>query len=176
MTGLDPDRHLIVEIATLVTDDDLRIVEEGPDIVIGGATPADLDAMSDVVKRMHERSGLLTEIKASTTTLEEAGAATLEFIRRHVKPQTAPLCGNTIGMDRRFLVRHLPEIDAYLHYRSVDVSSVKELCRRWNPGVYSGAPKKGNGHRALHDIRESVAELAYYRENLFRSPDAPHAG
>jgi oligoribonuclease len=176
MTGLDPDDDLIVEIATLVTDDALAIVAEGPDLVIGA--PAEkLDTMSEVVRRMHERSGLLPAIRASQVTVDEAAAKTLEFVKQHVKPQSAPLCGNSIGMDRRFLARYMPELESYLHYRSIDVSSVKELCRRWRPAVYSGAPRKTSGHRALGDIRESVAELAYYRDNFFslEPPPAPAA-
>jgi oligoribonuclease len=171
MTGLDPDNDLIVEIATLVTDDDLKIVAEGPDIVI--SAPAErLEAMSDVVRGMHERSGLLEAIKASTVTLEEAGKATLDFVRTHIPHKaSAPLCGNSIGVDRRFLAKHLPDLETYLHYRSVDVSSVKELCRRWNPKLATLAPRKSNTHRALDDIRESVAELAYYRDTFFRLPE-----
>jgi oligoribonuclease len=174
MTGLDPDSDVIVEIASLVTDDSLQIVAEGPDLVIGA--PADkLETMGDVVRKMHERSGLLPAIRTSEVTVAEAAAKTLEFVQQHVKPQSAPLCGNSIGMDRRFLARHMPEIETYLHYRSIDVSSVKELCRRWNPAVYSGAPRKTGGHRALGDIRESVAEMAYYRDRFFTldPPPAP---
>src|SRR5579872_306010 len=164
MTGLDPDKDLIVEIATLVTDDNLQIVAEGPDIVVGAPIER-LEAMSDIVRGMHERSGLLEAIKASSVTLEEAGKATLDFVREHVpRPASAPLCGNSIGVDRRFLAKHLPDLETYLHYRSVDVSSVKELCRRWNPAIATASPRKSNTHRALDDIRESVAELAYYRD------------
>ncbi|MHB1711450.1 MAG: oligoribonuclease [Acidimicrobiales bacterium] len=168
MTGLDVDRHVIVEVATLVTDDDLHLVAEGPDLVI--ATPADaLDRMDGFVRAMHTKSGLLAEMAASTTGLEEAGAATLDFIRTHVpKPRTVPLAGNSIGTDRRFLATYLPEIEEYLHYRSIDVSTVKELARRWYPKVLAAAPAKAGGHRALDDIRESVAELAYYRTAIFR--------
>ena len=168
MTGLDPGRDRIVEIASLVTDDDLELVAEGPDLVI--ATPAEsLEGMEPAVQHMHTKSGLLAAIAASTTTLEEAGAATLEFLKAHIaEPGTVPLCGNSIGTDRRFLAAWLPEIDGYLHYRSVDVSTVKELARRWYPEAFAGAPKKAGGHRALDDIRESVAELRYYRETVFR--------
>jgi oligoribonuclease len=168
MTGLDPARDVIVEIATLVTDDQLEIVAEGPDLVIH--QPADaLVAMSDIVREMHTRSGLLPAIEASTTSLTDAGAATLDFIRAHVPaPRSVPLCGNSIGTDRRFLATHLPEIEDYLHYRSVDVSTIKELALRWAPAVVEAAPRKATTHRALDDIRESVAELQWYRDHLFR--------
>ncbi len=168
MTGLDPGRHVIVEIATLVTDDDLTIVAEGPDLVV--ATPAaKLAEMDDFVRKMHTSSGLLKEIKASTLALADAGAATLAFIQEHVpKARTVPLAGNSIGTDRRFLAAYLPAIEEYLHYRSVDVSTVKELCRRWYPDVVRSAPAKAGDHRAMGDIKESVAELAYYRATMFR--------
>ena len=168
MTGLDPTRHVIVEIAALVTDDDLAIVAEGPDIVVRQAPDA-LAGMEDVVRAMHTSSGLLTSIEASEVDLATAGEAVLDFIRTHVpQPGTVPLCGNSIGTDRRFLARYLPEIDDHLHYRSVDVSTVKELCRRWYPEAYDAAPVKAGSHRALDDIRESVAELRYYRSAIFR--------
>ena len=168
MTGLDPARNVIVEIATLVTDDDLNIVAEGPDLVVH-TTEDELAKMEPVVVEMHTRIGLLDEIRSSTLTLEEAGAQTLEFIRTHVpEPRTVPLCGNSIGMDRRFLAIHLPEIEEHLHYRSIDVSTIKELAKRWNPRVVGGAPEKAGGHRALDDIRESVEELRYYREHFLR--------
>jgi oligoribonuclease len=168
MTGLDPGRHVIVEIATLVTDDDLTVVAEGPDLVV--ATPAaKLAEMDDFVRKMHTSSGLLKEIEASTVTLADAGATTLAFIQEHVtKPRTVPLAGNSIGTDRRFLAAYLPAVEEYLHYRSVDVSTVKELCRRWYPDVLKSAPAKAGGHRAMDDIKESVAELAYYRSSVFR--------
>lgn len=167
MTGLDPTRHLIVEIATLVTDDDLAVVAEGPDLVVH-ATPAELEAMDQVVRDMHTRSGLLAAIESSSLSLAEAGAETLAFIRSHVPDAgTVPLCGNSIGVDRRFLAAHLPEIEGFLHYRSVDVSTVKELCRRWYPEAFAMVPAKRGAHRALDDIRESVAELAYYRSSIF---------
>ncbi len=172
MTGLDVGRHVIVEVATLITDDDLAIVAEGPDLVVT-ATPDQLGAMDDFVRSMHTKSGLLKEIEASTLSLDEAGAATLEFIRAHVpKARTVPLAGNSIGTDRRFLAAQLPAIEEYLHYRSVDVSTIKELARRWYPGVMDDAPAKAGGHRAMDDIRESVAELAYYRQTVFREPAA----
>ena len=168
MTGLDPARHAIVEIATLVTDDDLQVVAEGPDLVVH-QPPDVLAQMDNVVRKMHTKSGLLAAIESSTVTLDDAGTATLDFIRQHVpEPRTVPLAGNSIGMDRRFLALHLPDIEQYLHYRSVDVSTVKELCRRWYPEILAKAPEKAGGHRALDDIRESVAELQYYRSTVFR--------
>jgi oligoribonuclease len=167
MTGLDPARHGIVEIATLLTDDELEVVAEGPDLVVA-ATADQLATMDDVVKEMHTRSGLLAAIGSSTVTLAEAGRQTLEFLGQHIaEPRSVPLCGNSIGTDRRFLAAYLPEIDNFLHYRSVDVSTVKELARRWYPEAYAAAPKKAGGHRAMDDIRESVAELRYYRTAIF---------
>ncbi|HEX7166343.1 MAG TPA: oligoribonuclease [Acidimicrobiales bacterium] len=169
MTGLDPANHVIVEIATLVTDDDLELVAEGPDLVINPGAEA-LTRMDDVVRNMHTKSGLLAAIEASTITLEAAGAQTLAFIKEHVPAErTVPLCGNSIGTDRRFLAQYLPDIENWLHYRSVDVSTIKELARRWYPAAVTEAPVKAGGHRALDDIRESVAELRYYRGAVFRS-------
>jgi oligoribonuclease len=168
MTGLEPERHVIVEIATLVTDDELEIVAEGPDLVVNPGEAA-LAQMDDVVRTMHTKSGLLKAIEASTITLEEAGARTLEFIKQHVpEPRTVPLCGNSIGTDRRFLAVYLPDIENHLHYRSVDVSTVKELARRWYPEAVASAPTKAGGHRALDDIRESVEELRHFRRSVFR--------
>jgi oligoribonuclease len=173
MTGLDISSDVIVEVATLITDDDLTIVAEGPDLVVA-TPPEQLAAMDDFVRAMHTKSGLLDEIAASTVTLDQAGAATLAFIRTHVPaPRTVPLAGNSIGTDRRFLAAQLPEIEEYLHYRSVDVSTVKELARRWYPASMKAAPQKAGGHRAMDDIRESVAELAYYRTAVFRDPPGP---
>ncbi len=167
MTGLDPTRHTIIEIAVLMTDDDLAIVAEGPDLIVH-ATPEELDQMDDTVRAMHTRSGLLAAVESSTLSLAEAGAQTLEFLKQHIaKPRTIPLAGNSIGTDRRFLAVQLPEVEDFLHYRSVDVSTIKELCRRWHPDIYKAAPTKKGGHRALMDIRESVEELAYYRSALF---------
>ncbi len=172
MTGLDPARHTIVEIATIITDDDLNVIAEGPDLVVH-ATEAELAEMDSVVVNMHTRSGLLPAIKASTLSLADAGAATYEFIRQHIpEPRSVPLCGNSIGTDRRFLAVHLPEIEEYLHYRSVDVSTLKELARRWNPSIVKGAPEKDTTHRALDDVRESIEELRYYREHLFVPAEA----
>lgn len=168
MTGLDPAKDVIVEIATLVTDDNLEIVAEGPDLVVY-QPPEALAAMGEFVLAMHTRSGLLEAIKASTVSLSDAGAQTLAFIKEHApEPGTVPLAGNSIGTDRRFLAAYLPDIEEWLHYRSVDVSTVKELVRRWYPEARAGRPRKEGLHRALDDIRESVAELRYYREHVFR--------
>jgi oligoribonuclease len=170
MTGLDPARNTIVEIATLITDDDLELVAAGPDLVVK-TTPDQLADMDDVVRAMHTRSGLLAAIEASSVTLAEAGQATLEFLRQHIpEASSVPLCGNSIGTDRRFLAAWLPDIDGFLHYRSIDVSTIKELARRWYPDAYSKAPRKVGSHRALGDIMESVSELRYYRDSVFRPP------
>jgi oligoribonuclease len=167
MTGLDPARHVIVEIATLLTDDQLRPIADGPDIVVH-ATTGQLRQMDDVVRTMHTRSGLLAAIQTSTISLGDAGGRTLEFLRAHIsEPRTVPLCGNSIGTDRRFLAAQLPQVEDFLHYRSIDVSSVKELCRRWYPDTLARSPAKTEAHRALDDIRESIAELAYYRSTIF---------
>ncbi len=167
MTGLEPDRHVIVEIATLITDDELEIVGEGPDLVVH-QPPEAMAEMDDFVRTMHTTSGLLPAIEASTISLADAGAQTLAFIKEHVpEARSVPLCGNSIGTDRRFLAKYLPEIEDHLHYRSVDVSTIKELARRWYPGALSALPRKATAHRALDDIRESIDELRFYRERLF---------
>ncbi len=167
MTGLDHNRDVIVEIATIITDDELSIVAEGPDLVVH-QTDEVLAAMDPFVVGMHTRSGLLEAIRASTISLEEAGAATLDFIRQNVPVAgTVPLCGNSIGTDRRFLAAYLPDIETHLHYRSIDVSSLKELVRRWYPKVRQDRPQKQGSHRALDDIRDSIEELQYYRERVF---------
>lgn len=173
MTGLDPARHVIVEIATVVTDDELNVIAEGPDLVVHQG-PKAMEQMEEVVRGMHTTSGLLAAIEASTTTLEEAGAATLAFIKHHVpEARTIPLCGNSIGTDRRFLTAYLPEIEEFLHYRSVDVSTIKELTKRWYPGALDAVPRKATAHRALDDIRESILELRWYRENVFKATESP---
>ena len=171
MTGLDVERHRIVELAVLVTDAQLEVLADGLDLVV--QQPAEVLAeMDDFVRKMHEKSGLLREIERSELSLEAAGAQALEYIRERVpEPGTSPLCGNSIGVDRRFLGRYVPELDGYLHYRSIDVSSIKELCRRWYPEAYKKRPSKAEAHRALDDIRESVAELRYYRDTIMRPPD-----
>jgi oligoribonuclease len=172
MTGLDHTTEVIVEIATIVTDDELQIVAEGPDLVIH--QPDDvLERMDPFVVEMHTKSGLLEQIRASTITLADAGAITLEFIRAHVpEPGTVPLCGNSIGTDRRFLAAYLPDIENHLHYRSIDVSSVKELVKRWYPDIDANRPRGQGSHRALDDIRESIREMAYYRQHVFVDPAA----
>ncbi|HEY1763152.1 MAG TPA: oligoribonuclease [Acidimicrobiales bacterium] len=172
MTGLEPLRHVIVEIATLVTDDHLNIVAEGPDLVIH-ATPEQLAEMGSFVTEMHTKSGLLPAIVSSTVTVEEAQAQTLEFLKQHIpEPGSVPLCGNSIGTDRRFLQEYMPELESYFHYRNVDVSTIKELARRWHPSVLEAMPEKETAHRALDDIRESIAELVHYRETLFQPVEA----
>lgn len=170
MTGLDPEMHVIVEIATLLTDDDLNIVAEGPTLIIA-TTPEALTHMDDVVIAMHTRSGLLDAIATSVVTHEQAMQETLDFLKAHIAPDNnVPLCGNSIGTDRRFLAKWMPEIDDYLHYRMVDVSTVKELCRRWYPEDFKQAPKKAGGHRALDDIKESIEELRFYRSAILKAP------
>jgi oligoribonuclease len=167
MTGLDPETHTIVEIATIITDDDLETVAEGPDLVIH-QPPEQIAAMDEFVRAMHERSGLLSAIEASDISLVTAGEQTLAFLQEHItEPGTVPLCGNSIGTDRRFLARYLPTVENFLHYRSIDVSTIKELARRWQPEVFAAAPKKDGGHRALDDVRESLDELRWYRRKLF---------
>ncbi len=169
MTGLDPERDVIVEIATLITNDELEIIAEGPDLVIHHSDEA-LSIMNDYVRNMHETSGLLTEIEQSSVSMEQAGMETLQFIQSHVQEAgSVPLCGNSIGTDRRFLIKTFPEIDNFLHYRCIDVSTIKELARRWDPDVLTNAPKKNGGHRALNDIQESVIELRYYRDHFINS-------
>jgi len=176
MTGLDPTTDVIVEIATLITDDNLELIAEGPDLVIH-QPPETLSKMLDIVREMHTKSGLITEIATSTISLADAGAQTLAFLKQHIPVErTVPLCGNSIGTDRRFLAAYLPEIEEYLHYRSVDVSTLKELAKRWNPAILKAAPRKAEGHRALDDIRESVNELRYYRDNFTIASPLPGAG
>ncbi|WP_305091968.1 oligoribonuclease [Prescottella sp. R16] len=173
MTGLQLGSDKLIEIAALVTDSDLNILGEGVDIVIH-ADDAALAAMPDVVTEMHARSGLTEEVRASTVTLAEAEQQVLAYIRQHVPVAgTVPLAGNSIATDRGFIARDMPELDAYLHYRMIDVSSIKELCRRWYPRIYFGQPEKGLAHRALADIRESIRELKYYRQTAFVADPGP---
>jgi oligoribonuclease len=170
MTGLDPERDVVLEVAALVTDSELRPVGEGIDIVVSQPAAA-LDGMADVVREMHHRSGLTEAVLASTVSLASAEEAVLALVKEHVpEPRTVPLCGNSIATDRTFIVRHMPDLEAWLHYRMIDVSSVKELARRWYPKAYYGAPVKAGGHRALADVKESVEELRYYRSAIFVPP------
>jgi oligoribonuclease len=167
MTGLDLGHDALIEVAALVTDPDLNVLGEGVDVVIH-ADDELLDGMVEVVREMHGRSGLTEAVRASTVTVAEAEEMILAYIKQHVpEPRTAPLCGNSIATDRGFLSRDMPSLDAHLHYRMIDVSSIKELCRRWYPRVYFGQPPKGLAHRALADIRESIRELEYYRRTVF---------
>jgi oligoribonuclease len=171
MTGLEPQRHVIVEIATLITDDHLNIIAEGPDLVVHASTEQ-LAQMGPFVTEMHTKSGLLPQIIASTITVDDAQTQTLEFLKSHISEAgSIPLCGNSIGTDRRFLQEYMPELEAFFHYRNVDVSTLKELTRRWHPEVLDELPEKATTHRALDDIRESIAELQHYRDTLF--PKAP---
>jgi len=173
MTGLDPGKDALIEIAALVTDGELRVLGEGVDIVVH-ADEAALASMPDIVRDMHAKSGLTEDVRRSTVTLAEAEQQVLAYVRRHVPdPRSAPLAGNSVGTDRGFLARDMPELDAYLHYRIVDVSSVKELCRRWYPRIYYAQPTKGLAHRALADITESIRELAYYRRTAFVPQPGP---
>ncbi|MEV4820652.1 oligoribonuclease [Micromonospora sp. NPDC049275] len=167
MTGLDLGSDKLIEVAALVTDPDLNVLGDGVDVVIH-ADEAALEAMPEIVQTMHAKSGLTEEVRRSAVTLAEAEDRVLEYVRTFVKdPRTAPLCGNSIATDRGFIARDMPRLDAHLHYRMIDVSSIKELCRRWYPRVYFGQPQKGLAHRALADIRESIRELEYYRRTIF---------
>jgi oligoribonuclease len=173
MTGLDLSHDKLIEVAVLVTDSDLNALDPGLDLIIS-ADDADLDAMNEVVAEMHAKSGLTDQVRAATLTLPEAEQQVLAYVKQFVpERRTAPLCGNSIGTDRGFLARDMPELDDHLHYRMIDVSSVKELARRWFPRVYFAQPAKGLAHRALADIIESVRELAYYRKTLFVPAPGP---
>lgn len=173
MTGLDISKDALIEIAALVTDSDLNVLGEGVDVVIH-APDALLADMPEVVAEMHARSGLTTEVRQSPVTVAEAEQTVLDYIRQWIpEPRTAPLCGNSIATDRGFIARDMPTLDAYLHYRMVDVSSIKELCRRWYPRIYYAQPDKGLAHRALADIRESIRELVYYRRTAFVAAPGP---
>ncbi|MBW0014438.1 oligoribonuclease [Mycobacterium sp.] len=173
MTGLDLGSDKLIEIAALVTDADLNVLGDGVDVVIH-ADDAALSSMIDVVAEMHSRSGLIDEVKASTVDLSAAEEMVMDYIGTHVKqPKMAPLAGNSIATDRSFIARDMPKLDSYLHYRMIDVSSIKELCRRWYPRIYYGQPAKGLAHRALADIHESIRELKFYRQTAFVPQPGP---
>lgn len=176
MTGLDPDKERIIEIATIVTDGDLNVIAEGPVLAVQQSETL-LAAMDDWNQRHHGASGLIDRVRREGVSEREAEAATLAFLERHVEKKRSPLCGNTIWQDRRFLSRYMPTLEDYLHYRMVDVSSIKELVQRWRPDLMGGFSKK-NEHTALADIRESVEELRYYREHFirYRRPDTDDEG
>ncbi|MEI7368490.1 oligoribonuclease [Pectobacterium colocasium] len=166
MTGLNPDRDRIIEIATLVTDANLNVLAEGPVLAVH-QSDSQLALMDDWNVRTHGASGLTDRVKASTTDERAAELETLAFLQKWVPAGKSPICGNSIGQDRRFLFRYMPELEAYFHYRYLDVSTLKELARRWKPEILTGFKKQGT-HQAMDDIRESLAELSYYRENFLR--------
>jgi len=168
MTGLNPDIDLIIEMATVITDKDLQILAQGPVIAVH-QPDAVLAAMDEWNQKHHGQSGLIDRVKASTTDAWQAEQQTLDFLRQWVPENTSPMCGNTIGQDRRFLYRHMPRLEAYFHYRSIDVSTLKELAARWAPGIKDGF-KKVSSHKALDDIIESIEELRYYREHFIKCP------
>ena len=168
MTGLDPEKERIIEVATLVTDAELNVVAEGPVIAVSQPDGL-LEAMDEWCTRTHGESGLTARVKASSVDTAEAERRTLAFLREHVAPGSSPMCGNSVHQDRRFLEREMPELLAFFHYRNLDVSTLKELARRWNPGAMAGFQKR-NVHLAMDDIKESIAELAHYRETFLRLP------
>ena len=172
MTGLKPDTDVIIEMATIVTTSQLDLVAEGPVIAIY-QPPQVLDAMDDWNKRTHGASGLIQRVRDSKWTTAMAESRTLEFLRALVEPNSSPICGNSICQDRRFLARHMPTLEKFFHYRNLDVSTLKELARRWAPHIMGGFAKQGE-HKALADIQESIRELAYYREHLF-APNYPRS-
>ncbi len=173
MTGLDLGTDLLIEVAALVTDSDLNVLGSGIDIVIG-ATAVQLERMPEVVREMHAGSGLTDEVLVASVTVREAEEQVLAFLQeKGVEARKAPLCGNSIATDRGFLARDMTELDGFLHYRMIDVSSIKELARRWYPRAYYNSPKKAGGHRALADIHESVQELRYYRSTVFVPDPGP---
>ena len=173
MTGLDPERHVIVEVAAVVTDAELTILDEGLDLVVH-ATEEQLGQMDDFVTEMHANSGLDKEIRDSTVTIEEAEEAVLRLVEKHCDPNhPAPLAGNSIATDRTFIRAYMPRLDKALHYRMIDVSTIKELARRWHPRAYYNQPDKGMAHRALQDIIESIRELDFYRRSVFRTDEGP---
>ncbi len=167
MTGLSPDSDRIIELAIVVTDADLNTVAEGPVLVVHQPDEV-MDAMDSWNKGTHGKSGLIDRVKASQLSESDAEAQMLEFVKQHVPPRTSPMCGNSICQDRRFMARHMPQLEAFFHYRNLDVSTLKELAKRWRPGLCD-AFKKSNKHEALADIYESVDELRYYREHFIRA-------
>jgi oligoribonuclease len=173
MTGLDLTRDALIEVAAIVTDAELRPLDEGVDVIIHVPDEA-LEAMIPFVREMHASSGLTEAVRASPISLQQAEQTVLDYVKSHVpEPRSAPLCGNSIATDRGFVARDLPALDVHLHYRMVDVSSIKELAKRWYPRVYQSQPVKGLSHRALADIQESIRELAFYRQTLFVEPPGP---
>ena len=166
MSGLDPEKNVILEIATIVTNEALEVIAEGPELVISHNLEL-LKGMDDWNREHHRKSGLWDAVLASTVSLNDASTKTLDFIRQHTQPKKSPLCGNSIWQDRRFLGRYMRNVDEYLHYRMIDVSTIKELARRWHPSVLEKKSKKAGNHRALDDIRESIEELRYYKDHLF---------
>jgi oligoribonuclease len=173
MTGLDLETDVLIEVAALVTDSELNVLGTGVDVVIH-AEEAALGSMVEIVQEMHDKSGLTDAVRTSTVSVADAEDMILTYVRSFVtEPRTAPLCGNSIATDRGFLARYMPQFDEYLHYRMIDVSSIKELCRRWYPRVYFGQPAKGLAHRALADIQESIRELEYYRRTVFVEQPGP---
>lgn len=173
MTGLNPNQDKILEIATIVTDAQLETLIEGPSIVIYWPDEV-LGRMGPVVREMHEKNGLTERVRAATTRMSAAETETLQFVKAHCEPGTSPLCGNSVWMDRLFLRQQMPQLEQFLHHRVVDVSTLKELARRWHPELAHRAPAKPDTHRALDDIRASIEELRYYRQHWIREPEAPY--
>lgn len=169
MTGLNPNEDRIIEIATIVTDSELNIISEGPNLAVY-QEPKFLESMDDWNKKHHGQSGLIERVLSSKITQDEAQRQTLEFLKEHVESRVSPMCGNTICQDRRFLAKYMPELEAYFHYRHIDVSTVKELAKRWAPALFS-AYKKESSHQALEDIRQSIEELRFYQASFFKIGD-----
>ncbi len=170
MTGLDPERERIIEIAVLITDEQLETIAEGPELVVHQADEV-LNAMDDWNKKHHSASGLIERVRASKVSEAEAQAQVLAVLKEHCPERKSPLAGNSIHQDRRFMVKYMPEVEAWLHYRNIDVSTLKELTQRWYPRIYAGRPTKKGAHRAMDDLKESIEELRYYRAKVFRVVD-----
>jgi len=166
MTGLNPQQDTIIEIATIVTDKDLNIIAEGPSLQINQSSLV-MEAMDEWNTRQHGGSGLTAKVLSSDTSMRLAESRTLEFLQKHVTPSTSPMCGNSIGQDRRFLARYMPKLERFFHYRNLDVSTIKELARGWRADILGGFSKHGS-HLAMDDVRDSIAELRYYRETFFK--------